>query len=348
MEPITHSKPWITACDIAAVSGVLSSNMLAQGEMTDALEQRLAAWLNADGGVGVASGSAGIVLALHGLSVGAGDEVILPTYVCDSVLQAVLTVSAIPVLCDIGRDWVMTPADAKRVISSRTRAIIVPHLYGIFADVERFRELDLPIIEDCAQALDAAGLRSAAGDVTVLSFHPTKCLTSGEGGMAISSNANILDAMRAYRDGSDVGYQARLFSPLSDIAASLVMAQLDRYEVGLARRREIASAYFAAIESSCPSVLNKAALGNSMYFRLPLRVPGGVDACQQAFADYGVQVRKGVDTLLHRRVGQDDQFFLVAVELFDTTVSLPIYPALSRDQERRCVDAITQVLPRYC
>lgn len=345
MERIPHSRPWITANDIAAVSAVLSSSMLAQGERTRALEQRLAAWLNAADGVGVASGSAGIVLALYGLGVGTGDEVVIPTYVCRSVLQAVLAAGATPVLCDVGPNWAMTPAEAGRVVGSRTRAIVVPHLYGIFADIDAFRALGVPVIEDCAQALDASGKHPAKGDVTVLSFHPTKCLTSGEGGMALSSDANILARMRAYRDGSDGGCQPRYLSPLSDIAGSLALAQLDRYEEGLSRRRQIASGYMAAVESCCPGVLNRSAFGDSMFFRFPLRVPGGLDACQQAFAEFGVQVRKGVDALLHRGMGQADELFPVALELFETTVSIPIYPALSRSQELRCIEAITQVLP---
>ncbi|MDD5240736.1 MAG: DegT/DnrJ/EryC1/StrS aminotransferase family protein [Sulfuricella sp.] len=344
MEQILHSKPWIAESDIEAVSAILSSSMLAQGERTRMLEHRLASWLNAVDGVGVASGSSGVVLALHGLMIGDGDEVILPTYVCRSLLEAVLASRATPVLCDVGWDWVMTANDAKRVVSTKTRAIVVPHIYGIFADIDSFRTLGVPIIEDCAQALDAPGIRSAKGDVTLLSFHPTKCLTSGEGGMVISSDANILERMRAYRDGSDTGYKARFFSPLSDILASLALAQLDRYEEGLSRRQQIASTYMAAIESCCPNVLNRGALGNSMFFRFPLRVRGGLDECQQAFADLGIQVRKGVDALLHRGMGQADQAFPVAVELFETTISIPIYPALSRSQELQCIKAVTQVL----
>lgn len=346
MEQIPHSKPWITELDIAAVSTVLSSSMLAQGNNTRELEQRLAAWLNAADGVGVGSGSAGIVLALYGLGVGTGDEVVLPTYVCRSVLEAVLAAGATPVLCDVGLDWVMTPVAAQRVIGERTRAIVIPHLYGIFADIDGFREFGVPIVEDCAQAIDGHGKQPLKGDVAVLSFHPTKCLTAGEGGMVLSSDAEIVARMRAYRDGSEVGYRPRLFSPLSDIAASLAMAQLARYEEGLARRRQIADNYIKAIESCCPSILNRAAFDESMFFRFPLRVPGGLAACQQAFAAFGVQVRQGVDVLLHRNAGQMDQSFPVAVELFETTVTLPIYPALSRSQESRCIEAITQVLPR--
>jgi UDP-4-amino-4-deoxy-L-arabinose-oxoglutarate aminotransferase len=239
----------------------------------------------------------------------------------------------------------MTPPDASRVLNSRTRALIVPHLYGLFADIDQFRSLGVPIIEDCAQAIDGPSKRPAKGDVAVVSFHPTKCLTSGEGGMAISSNPDVLKKMRAYRDGSNTTYQARYFSPLSDIAASLAMSQLDRYEEGLARRRAIATSYLAAIETCCPEVLNRFILGNGMFFRFPLRVPGGLDACQQAFSNLGVQVRKGVDALLHRGLGIPDHAFPIAVELFETTVTFPIYPALSLSDQLRCVEALSQVLP---
>lgn len=346
MEPIPHSRPWITDADMAAVAAVLESSMLGQGQRVRQLEQRLAAWLHATDGVAVGSGAAGIVLALHGLGVGAGDEVVLPTYVCRSVLEAVVTVGATPVFCDAGPDWVITAATAASSISARTRAIVVPHIYGIFADIDSFRPFGVSIIEDCAQALAGAGQRAMQGDVAVLSFHPTKCLTAGEGGMALASDEVVLARMRDYRDGSGNGCWARLLSPLSDLAAGLALSQLDRYEQGLTRRRDIAERYRDVIESCYPAALNRAALDRSMFFRFPLHLPGGLAACQQAFAELGVQVRKGVDELLHRGLGLPDTVFPLAVAHFDTTVSLPIYPALSVDQEARCVAAITQVLAR--
>lgn len=164
--------------------------------------------------------------------------------------------------------------------------------------------------------------------------------------MAISSDDEIIQRMRIYRDGSDIVYRPRLFSPLSDMAAGLVLVQLDRYEEGMARRRQIASNYIEAVESCRPEALNRSALDSSMFFRFPLRVPGVVDVYQKAFADLGVQVRKGVSTLLHRSMGKADQLFPVAVRLLDATLSVPIYPALSRRQELRCIEAMVQVLSR--
>ena len=167
MSVIPHSKPWITTADLKAVESVIRGGMLAQGDRTRELELRLAAWLNDKDGVAVGSGSAALVLALHGLDVGNGDEVVLPTYVCASVLEAVLEVGATPILCDVGRRWVMTLADAKRVASDKTAAIIVPHMYGVFADVESFLPMGVPVIEDCAQAIAGNAVRTTRAAVKV-------------------------------------------------------------------------------------------------------------------------------------------------------------------------------------
>jgi perosamine synthetase len=350
MEQILHSKPWITAEDISKVAEVLASSMIGQGNGVRQLERSLAAWFHAADGVAVGSGSAGIVLALHGIGVEANDDVILPSYVCRSVVEAVLAIGARPVLCDVGSDWVMTASNVSQVLTSRTRAIVAPHMYGIFADIDELRSLGVPIIEDCSQAVDAKGARVLQADVTVLSFHPTKCFTAAEGGMALSLNSEVLSRMRTYRDGKvddSAAYSARLFSPLSDVAAGLALSQLDHYELGLVRRREISAMYLDTIESCYPSAINYSALSRSMFFRFPLHLPGGLAACQNDFAKFGVQVRRGVDELLHRRMVLPDTKFPNSVKHFETTVSLPIYPALTYNQISRCIEAANHVLSRF-
>lgn len=348
MAPVAHSKPWILDEDIAAVSEVLASSMIGQGALVRRLERRLAGWLGMSDGVAAGSGSAALELALRGLGIGPGDEVVAPTYVCRSIVEAVLTVGAAPVLCDAGPDWVTTPGEVGRKMSGRCRAIVVPHLYGIFADIDAFRGFGVPIIEDCAQALDADGARPARGDVAVLSFHPTKCVAAGEGGLAVAADEALVERMRQWRDGhagSGRGYAARVFSPLSDLAAALALRQLDRYDRALARRREIAGRYAEAVAAARPEALNRNALGRSMHFRFPIRLPGGLGACESAFARHRVLVRKGVDELLHRGLGLPDEDFPSAVAHFETTVSIPIYPALTGADEARCIAAIADALP---
>lgn len=344
--PITHSKPWITEADKQAVAAVLASNMLAQGALTRELERGLSRWACAADGVATGSGSAALVLALRAVGVRRGDEVVLPTYVCPSVMEAVLTVEAAPILCDVGEDWVVTVDCAARRITPRTRAVIVPHMYGVFADVAAFRALGMPVIEDCAQAVGHDGHRALAADVAVFSFHPTKCLTAGEGGMAVSARPEVVAALRALRDGAGSPDRGRLFSPLSDIAAGLALSQLRRYEEALDRRRQIARKYTESLMQVRPECLNRDALERSMFFRFPIHVDEGIDACKGAFLEHGIHVRRGVDALLHRSIGLADREFPVSVEHFRSTLSLPIYPALTADEEQHCADRAAAILTR--
>ncbi|MBK9517847.1 MAG: DegT/DnrJ/EryC1/StrS family aminotransferase [Anaeromyxobacter sp.] len=344
MVPVLHSRPWITPADQAAVAAVLEGRMLGQGALARRLEQRLAGWVGAAEAVAVGSATAALVLALRGLGVGPGHEVILPTYVCVSVLEAVLSCGATPVLCDVGDDWVVRAADAARHLGPRTRAVIVPHQYGVFAEVGAFRALGVPIIEDCAQALGAAGSRPLEADVAVLSLHPTKCLTAGEGGLAAARDPALAEVLRRLRDGSREAPCARVPAPLSDLAAALALSQLDRYPEGLERRRRLAARYAAALEVAAPACLRRPAMARSMFFRFPVAPAGGLEGCQAAFLARGVQVRRGVDLLLHRAMGLDDRLFPVAVAHFASTVSLPIHPALTPAEEDRCVEAAAAVL----
>jgi dTDP-4-amino-4,6-dideoxygalactose transaminase len=342
MKEIPHSKPWITEEDLRAVEAVLRSNLVAQAELTGLFEQTLADWVCGAGAVGTGSGSAAVVMGLTALGVRPGHEVVLPTYVCVSVLEAVLTVGAKPVLADVGKDWVMRCEEAAPLVTSNTRAIIIPHMYGVFADVPSFRPLGIPLLEDCAQGVDARGARHIEGDVAIFSFHPTKCLTSGEGGMAASNDASMVAKMRAFRDGDGKSLSARLFSPLSNVASALGLSQLARYHEMLEKRASMAAAYRRALMDLIPESLPNSSIP-TMHFRFPLKIRGGTDAYQAAFKKRGIHVRKGVDCLLHRVLGAGDMLFPRSVEHYNTTLSLPIYPALTDDERAHCLTSATEI-----
>lgn len=345
MRLIPHSRPWISEEDRKAVKEVLDSLFLAQGERTQVLEQTLSSWVHAAGGVAVGSGSAALSLALIALGVKAGDEVLLPTYVCPSVMETVTTRGAVAVLTDVGENWVVTPDDVAKRISRRTRAVIVPHMYGFFADMHSFRQFSVPVIEDCAQAVAEDGTRTIGGDIAIFSLHPTKCITSGEGGVAVSKDPDLVRKMRALRDGTTDHSTERLFSPLSDLCSGIGVQQLKRYSEALARRKLLANGYRAALESIIPQSLVPAELAErSMNFRFLLRIGGGLERFEAPFRRKGVAVRRGgVNELLHRFQGISDDLFPVSTELFNRTVSLPIYPALSDAEHTQCVHAAVEI-----
>ncbi len=348
MKPISHSKPWIVEADIEAVTGVLITGMIAQGKSTQEFEYAFGSWVGVeDGGVSVGSGAAALVLALSALGVGVGDEVVLTTYLCPSVLEAILTTGATPVLCDVGPNWVVTAENMASCITPNTKALIVAHMYGIFADVESFRQFGIPIVEDCAQAVDYKGKRNINGDIAMFSFHPTKCFTTGEGGMAVSANSNLVAMMRSIRDGFKNASGGRLFSPMSDISASLGLSQLSRYHKMLDRRNDLALKYKSALEKVIPDSLQYAPFENSMFFRFPVKIPGGLGVYKEGFAQKDICVRRGVDRLLHRLMGAPDDNFRESVRLFEMTVSLPIYPALTNEEHSYCAESATGIFSTH-
>jgi dTDP-4-amino-4,6-dideoxygalactose transaminase len=329
---VPHSRPSLDERDHEAVARVMRRGMIAAGEETRAFEVEVGRSLGMPPGVATPTGTRALACALEALGIGAGDDVVIPTYVCRAVADAVRGVGATPRLCDVGDDWCATPDTIAAAVGPRTRAIVVVHTFGIAADVAGLRRFGLPVIEDCCQALGAPGT-ARDGDVTILSFHATKLLTTGEGGMALTRDAALGARIRA------IAASAR--QPLSDLQAALGRAQLARYGDFVAKRKALALRYLADLTGlalAAPAHLT----GRSVFFRLPVRIAGDFDEVRGAFAARGVQVRRGVDALLHRSEGIAGRFD-GAEQRFAETVSLPIYPSLQDDEYARVVAACRDV-----
>jgi UDP-4-amino-4-deoxy-L-arabinose-oxoglutarate aminotransferase len=336
---ITHSKPWIIDADRYAVDTVLAGGLIAQGEHVRELERECARYLSTADAVAVGSGTAALILALRALQLTEGAEIILPTYVCRNVVEAVITVGCSPVLCDVGDTWNVTVELVGRAMSRRTGAIIIVHTFGIPVDTQRFQQFGVPIVDDACQAFGASlggHMSGTVGEVGVFSFHATKCLTTGEGGLAVSNNRQLVERMRALRDGR-VGEAPRIASPMSDLEAALGRSQLGRYGEFLNRRRELARVYLDEL-ADCAIDLPWNIRETSIFFRFPIRLKRGFEAFRECLAGQGIQVRRGVDSLLHWTVQQRGRGFANAELLFAETASLPIYPALTMVEQEKIIE----------
>ena len=308
--------------------------MVAQGRVASRFAIELAKYTGLAQGVVTSSGSAAITLALRALRLPVKGEVIIPTYVCRSVGDAVVEAGLTPVLCDVGDSWNVTPQSVAPRMSVRTVAIIVPHVFGIVCDVDAFAHFGVPIIEDACQAFgrlngEAIGARGTAG---VFSFNATKCLTAGEGGYVVSRLPAVMQRMRDLAIGHDLEF-SRFFSPMTDIQAALGISQLARYDEFLARRRYLADRYIEALVGTCVS-LPTHVRDRNIFFRFPVLVKDvPFDETRTHFESRGVSVRRGVDALLHRTVNQPAIDFPIAERLFRDTVSLPLYPAMTDEEQ---------------
>ncbi len=320
---ISHSRPWIIDSDVIAVVETLKNGNIADYSITSKFEEELLSVVGGVDAVTTQSGSAAAELCLRSINVGPSDEVILPTYVCKEVREAVLNVGAIPVYCDSGATWNADRDSILSVKSSRTKAVILVNIYGILNDSI---DLGIPIIEDHCQSVGLKRVNAVAG---FFSFHATKCLTTGTGGAAVFNDKELSAKVR------------KKSKPISGLAASLGISQLQRYQQFLSRRAEIASQYFTEMPKELTANLRSL---NSMYFRFPLSTRLDFNHVQSEFLRQGVVVKQGVDDLLHRAAGLDDGRFPNAVSHFNQTVSIPIYPSMSESDIETVIQAVCRTL----
>ena len=345
---IPHSRPWITAADVRAVARVVRSGQLAQGTEVAALEADLGGFLGLPPGVAVSSGTAALHLALVGLDLGPGHEVILPSYVCVAPLHAVEYVGATPRLADVDpRSYNLDPADVRRRMTRRTRAIIVPHLFGLPADLDALLELGVPLIEDCAQALGATYRGRPVGGfgvVSILSFYATKLLTTGEGGMILSRDRSLLRRLRDLRDYDERRRHALRYNyKLTDLQAALGRSQLGRFPAALARRAAIAARYRRAWASLPLRLPEPDGLRTHAYHRFAAAVPGRATTVARLLYTHGVSARPPVFQPIHRTLGLAG--FPGAEEAWRHALSLPLYPGLTAREQAQVVRAVRRALP---
>lgn len=343
---IPHSRPEITSADIRAVVRVLRSGRIAQGEQVCALEAEIGHALGLPPGVAVSSGTAALHLALLGLGIGPGDEVMLPSYVCVAPLHAIEYVGATARLVDIDpHTFNMDPADVRRRLTRRTRAIIVPHMFGQPADLGSLLAIGPPIVEDCAQALGASFAGRPVGSfgrVAVLSFYATKLLTTGEGGMVLSSDRRVLARIRDLRDYDERRvHRTRYNYKLTDMQAALGQSQFRRLPAMLRRRRTIAREYCRRWNHLPLRLPTEDACTTHAFHRFVIALQTSPTAAARALAALGVTARRPIFRPIHATLGIDG--FPGSTEAHRRALSIPIYPTLTAQQEQRIVQAVRRL-----
>jgi len=343
---ITHSKVVLDKEDFTRVIAVLQSGQLAQGEIVSSLEDEIASFIKVKYAVAVSSGTAALHLSLLALGTGNGSEVIIPSYVCTALLNAVHYVGATPVLVDIDSDTYNINVDSvKKAITGKTRAIIVPHMFGLPADIDLIVSLGIPVIEDCAHSIGArfnGGYTGSFGVLSIFSFYATKMLGAGEGGMVLSNDLDLVETIRDLRDYDKRDtYKVRYNYKMTDIQAALCNSLLKRLPFFLERREEIAGIYnsvFTGAGIKIPVVPKKR---DHIYYRYvvssdnPLRF---IDEMNKR----GINCRRPVFKPLHRYLELSG--YPIAERAWEKAVSIPIYPSLKTEEVSKILDAAKTIL----
>lgn len=262
MNELSRDPPELVERERMACDRVLKSGWWILGREVSEFETAWAKWVGANEAVGCANGLDAIELALRGLGIGPGDEVITTPMTAFATTLGIVRAGATPVLADIDPDTAMlSPDSVKRCISPRSRAILLVHLYGCIGPVEELSALaqkhDLYLIEDCAQAHGAsiAG-RSAGtfGEVGAWSFYPTKNLGAiGDAGALTTCSGKLAAGARALRNyGQTERYHHPLLglnSRLDELQAALLRERLIYLRIWVERRRQVADRYMSELQN---------------------------------------------------------------------------------------------------
>lgn len=247
---IGNEKKYLTEC---IDTGWISS----EGPFVKKFETEFAKTVNRKYGISVCNGSAALEVAVAALSIAPGDEVIMPTFTIISCATAIVRAGAVPVLIDVEKDtWNMDVEQIEEKITKNTKAIMVVHIYGLPVDMNPILKIaekyNLFIIEDAAEVIGQTYFNKPCGsfgDISIFSFYPNKHITTGEGGMIVTDNDELAEKCKSLRNlcfqpqqrflHDELGWNFRL----SNIQAAVGLAQLERLDKTIIRKREIGMRY---------------------------------------------------------------------------------------------------------
>jgi dTDP-4-amino-4,6-dideoxygalactose transaminase len=350
---------------LEALGRVIDSGKFFFGPDVEELEKEIAAHSQVAHAIGCASGSDALLLALMALSVGPGDEVIVPSFTFFASVSCITRLGATPVFVDIRRDTFNIDVDKlEAAISPKTRAIIPVHLFGQCAEIDRICQIaggrDIPVIEDAAQAIGAAYHSRPAGSwgsIGCFSFYPTKNLGGmGDGGMMTTGNDAMADRLRLFAaHGMRPRYHHHVVginSRLDTFQAAVLRVKMKHLAAGVEARQRNAARY-AELFAACGLAGNEQI---TLPYRDPaafhvwnqysIRVNGGRrDELKAHLAEQGIGTEIYYPIPMHRqkcfsdfRISRDG---LAQTEAASAEIlNLPIYPELRVDEQLRVVETI--------
>ena len=379
-ENIPYGHQTIDEADIQAVISVLRSDYLTTGPSVETFEQKVAAYTGAGYAAAVANGTAALHTACLAAGIREGDEVITSPMTFAASANCILYCGARPVFADIDPDTCnLSPDQIEKKITPRTKAVIPVHFAGQPCDLDAIGRIadacHLTVIEDGAHALGACWHGKKIGSfsaMTTFSFHPVKPITTGEGGMVVTNDARLYAKLRLYRshgitrdplqmqeikgsckDRGESWYYEQVALGfnyrMTDIQAALGISQMDKLDLFLEKRRNIARRYQEAFQDhpciGIPYVPEGVQSGWHLYV---IRIRNGRRAeVFRSLRDAGIGVNVHYIPVYrhpyYQKHGYRGTSCPQAEKLYEEMISLPIYPGLSREQQEYVIEKVLYV-----
>jgi perosamine synthetase len=372
--PLTQ--PAIGDDEERAVLDVLRSGWLVQGARVAEFERRVAEYCGAAHAIATTNCTTALQLALETLALQTGDEVIVPSFTFVASANAIIHAGGTPRVVDVQPDtWNIDPYAAEQAINRRTRAIMPVDQFGLAADLQAINQLAalhrLRVVEDAAPAIGARIERKRVGSIsemTCFSFHPRKTITAAEGGMIVTDSSEIAERTRLLRshaasasdlsrhESADVTIEeypeAGFNFRMSDVHAAIGLAQMDRLDQLIARRQELAAAYdraFATFESVSRPSAREHFFHTYQTYCIVLTDASPLNRIEtmRKLREAGITTRRGcmavhLEPYFVRRFGLTR--LPEAERLAARTVALPLYPAMTAEQQAYVIERVFELL----
>jgi perosamine synthetase len=377
---LPYARQTVDDDDRTAVEQVLKGDWLTTGPAVATFESALCGYTGAAEAVAVNSGTAALHAAVSSLGITPGDEVIVPAITFVASANCVLYTGGTPVFADVSPDTLnVDPEAVDRLVTPRTRAIVAVDFAGHPSDHDALRDIasrhGLRIISDAAHSLGATYRDRKVGtlqDLTALSFHPVKLVTTGEGGAVLTDDVTLAKTIRSFRhhgvdldlharnrgqswkyDVTMLGYNYRI----PDINCALGTSQIGKLDEWISRRRQLAKIY-------------EDALGNNPFLQIPAERPD----CRAAWHLYVVRIRtetltasraeifaalraENIGVNVHyipvpwmsyyAKLGYVKGSWPVAEAEYERIISIPLFPSMTNEDAADVVSALYKVLNRY-
>ena len=359
---IPIARPDIGAEEIAAVTEVLESGMIAQGKRVKELEDAWAEFVGVRHAIATGNGTLALMAIFAGIGLEPGDEVITVSHTFAATANAILSTGATPVFVDIEPDTYLIDAKKiERAITPRTRAICPVHLFGLVADMDMIRAIadrhGLIVVEDACQAHGAAFRNRMAGSFGhgAFSLYATKNMTTAEGGFITTNDDALADWLRLYRNqGMRARYQFEMLGynfRMTDLAAAIGLAQFAKLARNTARRQAIAARYDEAF-GELPIGLPITPDGRTHVFhQYTLDVGGARDAIVADLREAGVGADIYYPIPVHRQPYIMERGLHAELPVTDAaaarTLALPMFPGLTDGELDQVIGAVRDAVGRH-